>query len=277
MTTATVVSHPAGLVHRRRSAAARLLRSECTKIRSVRSTTWSIAVLVVAAIGLNTLVVGVAIANWNTTSAATKQTYLADPTGFLAAAIGIAQIPLCVLAVLVITSEYSTGMIRTSILAVPRRIPMLAAKAAVVAALAFAIGEVVAFASFLIAQPIIGHHLPESLSDASTLRAVAGVGLYLTVLALFGFAIGAIIRHTGGAITAVVGLVVVARALGGLLPGSVGQHVSAYLPANAGLQITHAHQEVTDLLSPWQGLGVFCLWTLALLAVAAFLLARRDA
>jgi len=277
MSTATVARHAGGLAYRRRPAAARLLRSEWTKIRSVRSTIWSLAILVVAAVGLNTVVVSVAIASWNTTSAATKQTYLADPTGFLAAALGISQIPLCVLAVLVSTSEYSSGMIRASILAVPRRIPMLAAKAAVIGALALMVGEVVAFTSFLIAQPIIGHHLPESLGDAATFRAVAGVGLYLAVLALFAYAIGAIIRHTGGAITAVVGLIVVARTLGALLPGTVGQHVNAYLPANAGLMITHAHQEATKLLSPWQGFGVFCLWTAALLAVAGILLARRDA
>jgi ABC-2 type transport system permease protein len=276
MTTATIARPAGGLTHRHRSAAARLLNSELTKIRSVRSTTWSLAILVVAAVGLNTLIVGVAIANWNTTSAATRQTYLADPTGFLAAALGIAQIPLCVLAVMVITSEYSTGMIRASVLAVPRRIPMLAAKAAVIGALALAVGEVVAFASFLIAQPIIGHHVPESLDDLSTVRAVAGVGLYLAVLALFAYAIGAIVRHTGAAITAVVGFIVVARTLGGLLPGSAGQHINAYLPANAGLLITNAHQEATVLLSPWQGFGVFCLWTAALLAVAGFLLARRD-
>lgn len=277
MITATVASHASGPAHRtRRQVAARLLHSELTKIRSVRSTIWSLAVLVVAAIGLNTLIVGLVIAHWETTTAAARHTYLADPTGFLAAALGIAQIPLCVLAVLVVTSEYSTGMIRSSILAVPRRIPMIAAKAAVIGVLSFAFGEVVAFASFLIAQPIIGHHLPESLGDPATLRAVIGVGLYLAVLALFAFAVGAIVRHTGGAITAVVGFIVVARTLGGLLPGSAGRHADGYLPANAGLLITHAHQEATDVLTPWQGFGVFCLWTAVLLALAGFLLARRD-
>jgi DNA-binding CsgD family transcriptional regulator len=114
----------------------RLLHSEWTKIRSVRSTFWSLAVLTVTAIGLNTLIVGLAIANWNTTSAATKHMYAADPTGFLRAALQYAEIPLCVLGVLVITAEYSTGMIRSSILAVPRRVPMLAAKAAVFGAVA---------------------------------------------------------------------------------------------------------------------------------------------
>jgi ABC-2 type transport system permease protein len=262
--------------HGRRPAAL-LLRSEWTKIRSVRSTLWSLLLTVIAAVGLNTLIVSLAIANWASTPAATMREYVADPTGFLAAALGFAQIPLSVLAVLVITSEYSTGMIRSSIIAVPRRIPMLAAKAVVIGSLALALGEIVAFTSFFIAQAIIGTRLPESLGDPATARAVVGVGLYLTVLTLFAFAVGAIVRHTAGAITAVIGLTLVARALGALLPGSAGQHIDAYLPGNAGLLITHAHQAAADLLSPWQGLGIFCLWTVALLAVAGFLLSRRDA
>jgi ABC-type transport system involved in multi-copper enzyme maturation permease subunit len=260
----------------RRAGFGNLLHAEWTKIRSVRSTAWSLAILMVAAIGLNTLVVGLAIASWGTTTAATKQSYLADPTGFLAAALNFAQIPLCVLAVLVIASEYSTGMIRSSVLAAPRRTPMLAAKALVFAATTFVIGEVIAFSSFLIARAIIGHHLPESLGDPATLRAVFGVGLYLTVLGLFALAIGALVRHTGAAITAVVGFVVVLASLARLLPGSLGQHVAAYLPANAGLLITHAHQESGDLLTPWQGFGVLCLWAVLLLGAAALLFNRRD-
>jgi ABC-type transport system involved in multi-copper enzyme maturation permease subunit len=254
----------------------RLLRAEWTKIRSVRSTAWSLVLLVVAGIGLNTLVVGLAIANWNTTSASTKASYAADPTGFLAAAVGLAQIPLCVLGAMVITSEYSTGMIRSSVLAVPRRVPMLAAKAAVFGALAFVVGQLVGFGSYLIAQAIIGHHLPESLGDLSTLRAVFGVGLYLAVLGLFSFAIGALVRHTGAAITIAVGFVVVVSQLAGLLPGSIGHHIQDYLPSNAGLMITRAHQEAGNLLSPWQGFGVMCIWTVALLGAATYALKHRD-
>jgi ABC-type transport system involved in multi-copper enzyme maturation permease subunit len=254
----------------------RLLRAEWTKLRSVRSTAWSLVILVIAAIGLNTLIVGLTMANWNTTSAAQKHTYAADPTGFLVPAIALAEIPLCVLGVLIITSEYSTGMIRASMLAVPRRTPMLAAKAAVFAALALVVGELIGFASYLIAQRIIGGRLPESLGDLSTLRAVAGVGLYLAVLGLFSLAAGALIRHTGAAITAVVGFLIVVGQLAGLIPGSAGKHIQAYLPAPAGLLITHAHQESGDLLSPWQGFGVFCLWTVLLLGAATYLLKRRD-
>jgi ABC-type transport system involved in multi-copper enzyme maturation permease subunit len=254
----------------------RLLRAEWTKIRSVRSTAWSLVLLVVAGIGLNTLVVGLAIANWSTTSASTKASYAADPTGFLAAAVALAQIPLCVLGALVITSEYSTGMIRSSVLAVPRRVPMLAAKAVVFGVLAFVVGQIVGFGSYLIAQAIIGNHLPESLGDLSTLRAVFGVGLYLAVLGLFAFAIGALVRHTGAAITIAVGFVVVVSQLASLLPGSVGHHIQDYLPSNAGLMITRAHQESENLLSPWQGFGVMCIWTVALLGVATYALKRRD-
>jgi len=253
-----------------------LLRAEWTKIRSVRSTAWSLAILVVAGIGLNTLVVGLAIANWNTTSAATKASFLADPTGFLAAALQLTQIPLCVLGALVITSEYSTGMIRSSVLAVPRRLPMMAAKASVFGILTLLAGELLGFASFLIAEAIIGHHVPASLSDPATFRAVFGVGLYLAVLGLLAFAIGGLVRHTGAAITAVVGLLVVLSNLARLLPGSAGTHVAAYLPSNAGLLITHAHQQASDLLSPWQGFGILCLWMVALLGAAAYRLGHRD-
>jgi ABC-2 type transport system permease protein len=254
----------------------RLIHAEWTKIRSVRSSFWTLAILTVSAIGLNTLIVSLGMAKWDTTSAATKHMYLADPTGFLRAALQYAQIPLCVLGALVITTEYSTGMIRSSVLAVPRRVPMLAAKAAVFGVVAFVVGEALGFVSFVIAQTVIGHRLPESLRDPATFRAVFGVGLYLAVLGLLSLAAGALIRHTAVTITAVVGFVAVIGGLARLIPGSAGAHISAFLPAQAGLLITHAHQQADDLLSPWQGFGVLCLWTAALLGAAGWLLRRRD-
>ena len=156
MTTATVI---------RRARFGALMHAEWTKIRSVRSTAWSLGILVVSAIGLNTVITAAGMASWKTLSAATKQGYLADPTGFLSFALNFAQIPICVLGAMVISSEYSTGMIRASMLAVPRRTPMLAAKATVFAAVAFVVGELVAFASFLSAQAIIRSHIPVSLSE----------------------------------------------------------------------------------------------------------------
>ena len=105
-----------------------------------------------------------------------------------------------------------------------------------------------------------------SLSDQDVTRAVVGAGLYLSVLGLFALAIGALIRHTAGAITTVIGVVFVLPILSGLLPGSWGAHINAYLPEQAGSLIDEAHQQSGQLLSPWQGFGVFCLWTAVLFA-----------
>jgi ABC-type transport system involved in multi-copper enzyme maturation permease subunit len=278
MTSATVsrgVVHP---IRRSRIASFRwLLRAEWTKLWSVRSTAWSLGILVVAAIGVDTALTAATIASWRSVSAASRSIYLADPTGFLSAVLAFAGIPICVLGVMVISSEYSTGMIQASILAVPRRIPMLAAKAAMFATVTFVISEIVGFSSFFIGQAIIHSHVPVSLHDPGVLRAVFGVGLYLTVLGLLGLAIGALVRHTGAALTVAIGLVIVLSNLARILPGSLGTHVAAYLPTNAGVLITHAHQEAADLLSPWQGFGVFCLWAALLFGAAIFLLNRRDA
>jgi ABC-2 type transport system permease protein len=254
----------------------RLLGSEWLKICSVRSTAWSLIALAVTAIGLNALVTAVIAAHWGSLSESARLSYQGDPTGFLSPAVAVAQIPMGVLGALVVTSEYSTGMIRSSLLAVPRRVPMLAAKAAVFGAIALGMGELLAFPSFLLAKAIIGHHLALSLGDTQVLRAVSGFGLYLAVLGLFSFAIGALTRNIGAAITIIVGVVLVLPSLMSLAPGSLGKHVSAYLPASAGRHIVEAHQEAGDLLSPWQGFGVFCLWTMVLLISAAVLLRSRD-
>ena len=252
----------------------RLLRSEWTKISSVRSTGWSLAILIIAGIGFDILIAGVSAAHWTTLSAANKQMFAAK--GVFSPGLTFAQLPVCVLGVLVITSEYTTGMIRSSMLAVPRRIPVLAAKAAVFGVVSFVAGELLAFGSFPIAAAIIGSRVPESLGDPATVRAAAGVGLYLAGLGLLSFALGALVRHTAAAITAVVVIFAVVGNLTQLLPGTVGKHISAYMPANAGIAVTYVHQQANDLLSPWQGFGVLCLWAAVLLAAAAAVLARRD-
>ena len=253
----------------------RLLRSEWTKIWSVRSTAWSLAILVIGGIGLAAVLAGVMAAHWETLSAADRQTLTVK--GVFGSGLDFAQLPMCVLGVLVITSEYGTGMIRSSLLAVPRRTPLLAAKATVFAAVAFAAGELLAFVSVPVGQVLLGSRVPESLGDPATLRAAFGVGLYLAALGLFSFAVGALVRHTAGAITAIIVIFVGLGDLSQLIPGTAGKYISAYMPANAGILVTNVRQQAADLLSPWQGFGVLCLWTAVLLAVAGFLLARRDA
>lgn len=263
----------------RRAGFVNLMRAEWTKIRSVRSTVWTLAAFIVVTIGITALLTWLTESHWTGPRAGDRDaSILADPVGFImGAGVGLGQLAICVLGALVITSEYSTGVIRASLLAVPRRIPVLAAKAAVFAVLVLVVTEIVAFCSFFIGSSIVHAHVAVSLSDSGVARAVAGAGLYLTVLGLFALSIGTLIRHTAGAISAVIGIVLVLPILSGLLPGNWGAHINAYLPEQAGTLITHTHEVSGDLLSPWQGFGVLCLWAALLFAAGAFLLQRRDA
>ncbi len=256
----------------------RLLIAEWTKIRSVRSTVWSLALLITSTLGLTALFTWLTVLQWDKSDPSQRARIIADPVStILGSGLEFGQLTICVLGVLVISSEYSTGVIRASLLAVPRRIPMLAAKAVVFAALVFVIGECVTFPSFFIGAAVLHSHAPVSLSDPGVARAVFGGGLYLTMLGLFALAIGALIRHTAGAITGVIAFVLVLAPLTQLIPGSIGKHIHAYLPSEAGQLIGQAHQQPGQLLTPWQGFGVFALWTAVLLCVAAYLLWQRDA
>jgi len=256
-----------------------LLQAEWTKIRSVRSTVWTLIVFVVVCIGFTALIGWLTESHWYGPQAASRDASAAsDPVGFImGTGIGLGQLAIAVLGVLVITTEYSTGVIRASLLAVPRRLPMLAAKALVFAVLLFVVTEIVGFCSFFVGSAILHAHVPVSLGGAGVTRAVIGAGLYLTVLGLLAVAIGTMIRHTAGAIATIIGVVFVVPILSGLLPSSWGAHINAYLPEQAGTLITHTHEVSGDLLSPWQGFGILCVWTVLALAAAAYLLERRDA
>ncbi|MFF0540652.1 ABC transporter permease [Streptomyces coelicoflavus] len=279
MTTTTVpVQQAASAAQERPAGFAGLMLSEWTKIRSVRSTVWSLAVLVVLTLVFTGLFMKMGIANWDETNAAQRAEMRMDPTGtILGSGILLSQLAVCVLGVMAIASEYSTGMIRASLLAVPRRVPVLAAKSAVFGLLVLVVGEVTAFGSFFVGAPILDGKAPVALGDAGVVRAVVGCGLYLALLGLFALAVGAIVRHTAAAITTVVGFVLVITPMAGMLPGSVGEHIHAWLPTEAGFMITQQHARAGDLLGPWEGLGVLALWTAALMAVAAVQLRRRDA
>lgn len=258
--------------------ARRLLLSEWTKLRSVRSTVWSLLLLVIITPGFTVLLTALNASQWSKTDPARRATIVADPVSLiLGGGFAFGQLSICVLGVLVMAGEYSTGAIRASLLAVPKRAPMLFAKCAVFGLLVFVFGELVAFPSFFLGAAILHSKAPVALGDPGVLRAVIGAGLYLAVLGLFALAIGALVRHTAGAITGVVAFVLVLAPLTQLLPGNLGKHVHAYLPSEAGQLIATAHKEAGGLLSPWQGFGVFCLWTAVLLAAAAWLLNRRDA
>ena len=255
-----------------------LLRSEWTKIRSVRSTVWAVVSLVVLTVGFTALLTWLTTSQWDAVDVASRAQVIADPTSqILGSGFQFSQLAICVLGVLVMTGEYSSGTIRASLLAVPRRTPMLVAKTIVFAALVFVVAEVAAFPSFFIGSAILHSRVSVSLTDPGVLRAVIGIGLYAAVLGVFAIAIGTLVRHTAGAITGIIGFVLVLSPLAMLLPGSVGAHIHAYLPTVAGQQIATTLPSPDQLLGPWQGFGVFCAWTLALLLVANYALTHRDA
>jgi ABC-2 type transport system permease protein len=273
------------------------LLAEWTKIRSVRSTAWTLIIFAVVSLGLSSLITWLTLRALNNGRRGARASgIVTDPVGFiLGTGLGLGQLAICALGALVITTEYSTGAIRSALLAVPHRYPVLLAKAVVLATLVFVAGEIVAFVSFFIGEALVNGHvvtgrltvgghvvtvhrtITVSLSQPGVTRALVGTGLYLTVLGLFALAIGGLIRHTAGAIVAVIGMVLVIFPLTGLLPYSWGAHIHAYTPTVAGQLITADKPTAGQLLSPWQGFGVFCAWTVLLLAGAILLLQRRDA
>jgi ABC-2 type transport system permease protein len=262
----------------RRAGLGGALRSEWTKLRTVRSTFFSLLVMAAIAIGLMALIAWAMMNQWPQMEPGDRQDLLQDPLGIiLIRPVIVGQLVVAVLGVMVVSAEYTTGMVRSTLQAQPRRLTVLAAKVVVFAALMLVVGELLSFAAFVVGRPIIAAHVPVALDDPGVLHAVVGAGLYLAVLGLFALAFGVILRHTAGAITAVLGIVLVLSSLTGLLPGSWGHHINAWMPTNAGLLIMQTRQGPDDLLSPWQGLGVFVGWTVVVLIVAAVLFKKRDA
>jgi ABC-2 type transport system permease protein len=215
----------------------------------------------------------------------------------------LAQLAAGVLGVLFITGEYSTGMIRATLSAVPRRVPVWVAKIVVFAVVIFTITLVAAFIAFLGGQAVLGsyhasggfipgpnggitltpgpsgtlHSLGVSISHPGSVRAIFGAALYMVGVGLLGLGCGFIIRTTGGAIAALFGLLLVLPLLAQALPSSLQQDVTKYLPLLAGTAIMNATSRNTDQLSPWTGLGVFALYVAAALGVGLYVLRRRDA
>lgn len=249
-----------------------IVRAELWKFRTVRSTYWTLFAAVLFNVALAALA---AIFIPGQLSAHDKQTF--DSTRVSLGGIHLSQIAFGVLGVLIITSEYSTGLIRTTLSAVPQRRQVLAAKVIVFTATALIIGIASSFAAYFVFQGLLTDgSLRTSISDPGVLRAVTGGGLFLTVLGLLGLGLGAIIRVSAGSIAAVFGLLFVPPILFELLPGSWKTALNPYVPMEAGGQI-FSLQHDPGTLAPWTGFGVFCLYATAALAVAFVLINRRDA
>ena len=246
-----------------------LIASEWIKLRSVRSTYWTLLVAVATPIALSALV-AVTLAN------APGQGAKPDPLlpGLISQEYAILAVG--VLGVLAFSTEYGTGLIRTTFAAAPRRRAVLAAKTAVIGALTLLAGEVVAFASFALVQAVLsGQHLGVSLSRPGVPGAVLAGGLLLSVVATMGVGLGAMIRHTAGGIAALVGLIFLPAILG-LLPAPWGARVGRFTLLDAARQLTALHP-ATDLFAPAVSLLALLAWPALTLLAAALTITRRDA
>jgi ABC-2 type transport system permease protein len=251
------------------------IASEATKLRSVRSTVWTLLATVAATVGIGALIALARVSRWDNLSAIEKLRF--DATSFSLRGVYLAQIAIGVLGVLIISSEYSTGMIRTTLTAVPKRIRVLTAKVAVFAVAALAVALVACFAAFGIGQSIFASKGANvSLGDPGVLRAVVGSAIYLTAIGLIGVALGTLLRRTAGAIATLFGLLLVAPALAQALPSPWDTDVGKFLPSGAGTAL-FAVRPTSDILSPGAGLAVLVAYVVVALAAAAIVLDRRDA
>lgn len=254
-----------------------VLASEWTKIRSVRSTYWTLIAAAAITIGLSAIVCEVFVAQYDNLRPDDKAAFNAASLSLTGGV--LAQLAIAVLGVLAITSEYASGMIRTTFAAVPQRLTVFAAKAAVFTAVTLAVMIPACFIAFFVGQAILSSKgIDVGIGAPDVLRAVIGTGLYLAILGLLALGIGTLIRKTAGAITAVFGMLFVLPVVVSLLPSSMAA-VQKFLPSDAGQAIIFGGTTGggPDELSPWVGLGVFFLYAIVALVAGAFTLVRRDA
>lgn len=255
-----------------------LLASEWTKFRSVRSTFWALLVAVVTPVAVSAIV-AFAFASADRHEAPTAGAKAAPPADPLlpgVISLEYAVIAVTVLGVLAFTAEYSTGLIRVTFAAAPRRRAVLAAKAAVLALVMLAVGEAVAFASFGLDQAVLaGHHQGVSLGHPGVPGAVLCAGLLLCVCSLLGLGLGAIVRHTAGGIAATIAVIVVPGIVA-LLPSPWSGRIGRFTLLDAARQVSALHP-AADLFSPAWSLLILLAWPAAALTLAAFVITRRDA
>jgi ABC-2 type transport system permease protein len=249
-----------------------ICRSELRKLLSVRSTYWTLF----AAVAFN-LAFAMLEAIFLPGRLSDRDKATLDAVRVSLGGSHLSQIALGVLGVLVITGEYTTGMIRATLAAVPRRRQLLASKALVFTATSLLVGIVASFAAFFAFQALLtGDALRSSIGEPGVLRALIGGGLYLAALGLLGLGLGAVIRASAGAIAALFGLLFVPQILVQLLPQTWKTAIGRYVPMEAGSQIFSQHHEA-GALGPWAGFGVFCLYTAVALTAGFALINRRDA
>jgi ABC-2 type transport system permease protein len=249
------------------------LRSEFTKIRSVRSTYWTLLAMFVVVVGFGALA--------STGAAHGPHGPYFDPTRQSLAGLYIGQLVIGVLGVLTISSEYSTGMIRTTLTTNPHRGVMIAAKGVVFTAVALVTSLVTSFAAFFVGQALMSSdHISTTIGSPNVLRAVIGGALFLTACGVLAFGLGLLIRHTAGGIGAVTGLLFVVTILVNFLPQSWQNHVDKWVPALAGGQLWMTGPQPpgnTPMFGPWTSFAILCGYAAVAVTAGVILFRKRDA
>jgi ABC-2 type transport system permease protein len=259
---------------RGRVTQAGVFRSEWTKLYSLRSTRYSLLATAVMTIGFGIIASAATVSRWSSMTAAEKASFDPLSTSLLGVRFGVLAIG--VLGVLMLTGEYTTGMIRSTMTAVPKRLPVLWGKAGVYALVALVIAIPAAFIAFVAGQAILsGQHIQIAFSHAGVPGAVLGAASYMTLVGLFAMGLGAIMRNTAAGIATFAGIMFVVPPLISILPASIANSIDPYLPSNAGeamMRIGHH----ANTLSPAAGLAVFAGYVAVVIAAGAVLLVRRD-
>jgi ABC-2 type transport system permease protein len=252
----------------------RVILSEWSKFRSLRSTRYTLLTTVVLTVGLALAAAVAVLTQWSTTTAADEATFDPLQVSVVGAAIGVLVIG--VLGVLMMTSEFSTGLVSSTFAAVPRRLPVLWGKAAVYSLIALTVTVPTMLVAFFSSQAILSSsHLQTDFGHPGVARAVLGSALYLTIAGLLGLGLGGIFRSTAAAVTSLTGLLFVFPLLVTILPSGLSNNISPYLPGNAGRAIMNLAPQAHEL-SPWVGLAVFAAYAFAAMTGAAILLVKRD-
>ncbi|WP_051451546.1 ABC transporter permease subunit [Actinospica robiniae] len=252
--------------------------SEFAKLRTVRSTWWTLVASLIASAGISFLIAVVRSVNWNSLPASQRASL---DMYSVVSGVYFGVLVTGVLGVLVVATEYTTGMMRTALTAFPRRGTLFAAKALVLAGVVLVLGLIIAFASYGLAEPFYARHgLQLSLTHEANLRAVLAVPVYLVLVALMGLAFGFLLRHTAGAISSLMGLMFVIPIITNFLPGTIGKNINKVMPSNAGgamITTTRLSIDGNPHLTPLGGLITLLIWVAALTVPALLLFRRRDA
>ncbi|RFA17935.1 ABC transporter permease [Subtercola boreus] len=258
-----------------RLTAGGIIRSEWIKLRSLRSTVWAYAIIIVIQIAIGLLIASFSVNNVAPAGSRGPNLELADLAIVVATAgVAFGQLVVSVLGVLVISGEYSTGQIRSSFAAVPKRLPVLWAKLAVFGVTTFVVSLVGILLAYLVTYPILaGSNITSNLFDSGVYLPLIGAAGYLALTGVLALGVGAILRSTAGGIAAALGLLLVVPVIFGLIPVDWAHSISDWLPGSAGANIYQSG----GVFEWWQALLIMIGWIGVALAAAAVLMRRRDA